>query len=235
VRRALHDPLLVITGGPGVGKTTIVRGIVNTLVRQGLTVALAAPTGRAAKRLQEATGQPAATLHRLLEWRPADGVFGRNSSRPLPTDLLVVDEASMIDIRLMADLLAALADGTRLVLVGDVDQLPSVGPGMVLRDVIASARVPTVRLTEIFRQAAASLIVTNAHRIHDGVEPELSAPPRKVRTSAISSSSRTTIRPTRPKPSAIWWPPGCRVAMDFPARHPGADAHAPGRVGRDDP
>jgi exodeoxyribonuclease V alpha subunit len=177
VRRALHDPLLVITGGPGVGKTTIVRGIVNTLVRQGLTVALAAPTGRAAKRLQEATGQPAATLHRLLEWRPADGVFGRNSSRPLPADLLVVDEASMIDIRLMADLLAALADGTRLVLVGDVDQLPSVGPGMVLRDVIASARVPTVRLTEIFRQAAARLIVTNAHRIHDGVEPELGAPP----------------------------------------------------------
>jgi exodeoxyribonuclease V alpha subunit len=177
VRRALAEPLLVITGGPGVGKTTIVRGIVNTLVRQGLTVALAAPTGRAAKRLQEATGQPAATLHRLLEWRPADGVFGRDASRPLQADLLVVDEASMIDIRLMADLLAALADGTRLVLVGDVDQLPSVGPGMVLRDVIASGRVPTVRLTEIFRQAAASLIVTNAHRIHDGVQPELGAPP----------------------------------------------------------
>jgi exodeoxyribonuclease V alpha subunit len=177
VRRALHEPVLVITGGPGVGKTTIVRGIVNTLVRQGLTVALAAPTGRAAKRLNEATGQPAATLHRLLEWRPAEGVFGHNAFRPLQTDLLVVDEASMIDIRLMADLLAALADGTRLVLVGDVDQLPSVGPGMVLRDVIASGRVPTVRLTEIFRQAAASLIVTNAHRIHDGVEPELGAPP----------------------------------------------------------
>jgi exodeoxyribonuclease V alpha subunit len=177
VRRALHEPVLVITGGPGVGKTTIVRGIVNTLVRQGLTVALAAPTGRAAKRLQEATGQPAATLHRLLEWRPAEGVFGHNATRPLQADLLVVDEASMIDIRLMADLLAALADGTRLVLVGDVDQLPSVGPGMVLRDVIASGRVPTVRLTEIFRQAAASLIVTNAHRIHDGVEPELGAPP----------------------------------------------------------
>jgi exodeoxyribonuclease V alpha subunit len=177
VRRALTEPLLVITGGPGVGKTTIVRGIVNTLVRQGLTVALAAPTGRAAKRLQEATGQPAATLHRLLEWRPAEGIFGRNSFRPLQADLLVVDEASMIDIRLMADLLSALADGTRLVLVGDVDQLPSVGPGMVLRDVIESGRVPTVRLTEIFRQAAASLIVTNAHRIHDGVEPELGAPP----------------------------------------------------------
>jgi exodeoxyribonuclease V alpha subunit len=104
-------------------------------------------------------------------------VFGRDASRPLQADLLVVDEASMIDIRLMADLLAALADGTRLVLVGDVDQLPSVGPGMVLRDVIASGRVPTVRLTEIFRQAAASLIVTNAHRIHDGVQPELGAPP----------------------------------------------------------
>jgi exodeoxyribonuclease V alpha subunit len=177
VRRAFHEPVLVITGGPGVGKTTIVRGIVNTLLRQGLTVAMAAPTGRAAKRLQEATGQPAATLHRLLEWRPADGVFGRNVSRPLPADLLVVDEASMIDIRLMADLLSALADGTRLVLVGDVDQLPSVGPGMVLRDVIASGRVPFVRLTEIFRQAAASLIVTNAHRIHDGVDPELGAPP----------------------------------------------------------
>jgi exodeoxyribonuclease V alpha subunit len=177
VRRALAEPVLVITGGPGVGKTTIVRGIVNTLVREGLTVALAAPTGRAAKRLQEATGQPAATLHRLLEWRPADGVFGRNVTRPLQADLLVVDEASMIDIRLMADLLAALADGTRLVLVGDVDQLPSVGPGMVLRDVIASGRVPTVRLTEIFRQAAASLIVINAHRIHDGVEPEMGAPP----------------------------------------------------------
>jgi exodeoxyribonuclease V alpha subunit len=177
VRRALAEPVLVITGGPGVGKTTIVRGIVNTLVREGLTVALAAPTGRAAKRLQEATGQPAATLHRLLEWRPADGVFGRNVTRPLQADLLVVDEASMIDIRLMADLLAALADSTRLVLVGDVDQLPSVGPGMVLRDVIASGRVPTVRLTEIFRQAAASLIVINAHRIHDGVEPEMGAPP----------------------------------------------------------
>jgi len=118
-------------------------------------------------------------LHRLLEWRPAEGVFGRNASRPLPTDWLVVDESSMIDIRLMADLLAALADGTRLVLVGDADQLPSVGPGMVLRDVIESGCIPTVRLTEIFRQAAASLIVTNAHRIHDGIQPELGTAPAK--------------------------------------------------------
>ena len=177
IRRAITDPVVVITGGPGVGKTTIVRGIVAILARKGLRIALAAPTGRAAKRLSEATGQPAATLHRLLEWSPGEGTFGRNHTRPLDANLLVVDEASMLDVRLTADLVSALADGTRLVLVGDADQLPSVGPGTVLRDVIASRRVPTVRLTEIFRQAAESLIVTNAHRIHDGVMPEMGAPP----------------------------------------------------------
>ncbi len=177
IRRALVEPLLVITGGPGVGKTTIVRGIVSTFLRCHLRVALAAPTGRAAKRLQEATGQPAATLHRLLEWRPSEGMFGRNRDRPLEADLLVVDEASMVDIRLCADLVAALADGTRLLLVGDQDQLPSVGPGMVLRDTIASGAVPVVRLDEIFRQAAQSLIVTNAHRIHKGELPEIGGAP----------------------------------------------------------
>jgi exodeoxyribonuclease V alpha subunit len=177
IRRALVEPLLVITGGPGVGKTTIVRGIVSTFLRCNLRVALAAPTGRAAKRLQEATQHPAATLHRLLEWRPAEGMFGRNQARPLETDLLVVDESSMIDIRLCADLVAALSDGTRLLLVGDQDQLPSVGPGMVLRDAIASDAIPVVRLDEIFRQAAQSLIVTNAHRIHDGAPPELGEAP----------------------------------------------------------
>ena len=177
IRRALVEPLLVITGGPGVGKTTIVRGIVSTFLRCDLRVALAAPTGRAAKRLQEATGQPAATLHRLLEWRPSEGMFGRNRDRPLEADLLVVDEASMIDIRLCADLVAALSDGTRLLLVGDQDQLPSVGPGMVLRDTIASGVVPVVRLDEIFRQAAQSLIVTNAHRIHAGEMPEIGGAP----------------------------------------------------------
>ena len=173
VERALTERVLVITGGPGVGKTTIVRGIVSILSRKGLRVALAAPTGRAAKRLSEATGQPATTLHRLMEWRPAEGIFGRLPARPLEADLLVVDEASMLDVRLAADLVAALAPGTRLVLVGDVDQLPSVGPGTVLRDLIASGAVPTVRLTEIFRQAGESLIVRNAHRIHDGEMPEL--------------------------------------------------------------
>ena len=177
IRRALLEPLLVITGGPGVGKTTIVRGIVSSFLRCKRRVALAAPTGRAAKRLQESTGQPAATLHRLLEWRPAEGMFGRNQQNPLEADLLVVDEASMIDVRLCADLLAALSDGTRLVLVGDQDQLPSVGPGTVLRDIIASRAVPVVRLDEIFRQAAQSLIVTNAHRIHDGELPDLGEAP----------------------------------------------------------
>jgi len=180
IRRALHEPVLVITGGPGVGKTTIVRGIVSLFLACKKSVALAAPTGRAAKRLQETTGQPAATLHRLLEWRPGEGMFGRNQSRPLETNLLVVDEASMIDIRLCADLVAALASGTRLLLVGDQDQLPSVGPGMVLRDVIASGTFPVVRLNEIFRQAAQSLIVTNAHRIHDGEIPELGSEGSKV-------------------------------------------------------
>jgi exodeoxyribonuclease V alpha subunit len=177
VRQALREDLLVVTGGPGVGKTTIVRGIVAILGKKGLRVGLAAPTGRAAKRLSEATGQPALTLHRLLEWRPAEGAFGRRGDRPLEVDALVVDEASMLDVRLGADLLAALATGTRLILVGDVDQLPSVGPGTVLRDVIESGVVPTVRLTEIFRQAGESLIVVNAHRIHQGLAPELGAAP----------------------------------------------------------
>jgi exodeoxyribonuclease V alpha subunit len=176
VTLALAGKVSVITGGPGVGKTTIVRGVVSILARKGVRVALAAPTGRAAKRLSDQAGMPASTLHRLLEWRPAEGGFARNATRVLECDLLVVDEASMLDVRLAADLLAALAPATRLVLVGDVDQLPSVGPGRILRDIIDSGAVPTVRLTEIFRQAAASLIVTNAHRIHDGEMPELGAP-----------------------------------------------------------
>jgi exodeoxyribonuclease V alpha subunit len=175
VRTALGAKVAVITGGPGVGKTTIVRGIVSILGKKGVSVALAAPTGRAAKRLSDATGVPASTLHRLLEWRPAEASFARSAARPLEADVVIVDEASMVDVRLGADLVGALPPSTRLVLVGDVDQLPSVGPGTVLADVIASGAVPVVRLTEIFRQAAESLIVVNAHRIHDGDMPELGA------------------------------------------------------------
>jgi exodeoxyribonuclease V alpha subunit len=177
VRLALASKVAVVTGGPGVGKTTIVRGIVSILKRAGLSIALAAPTGRAAKRLADATGAPASTLHRLLEWRPASATFARCAGNPLEADVLIVDEASMVDVRLGADLVAALAPTARLVLVGDVDQLPSVGPGTVLADVIASGAVPTVRLTEIFRQAAESLIVVNAHRILEGAAPEVGAPP----------------------------------------------------------
>ena len=188
VRRALGGKVVVITGGPGVGKTTIVRGVVSILTRKGLRVALAAPTGRAAKRLSEATGAPASTLHRLLEWRPAEGSFGRCADRPLEVDLLVVDEASMLDVRLCADLVAALPASARLCLVGDVDQLPSVGPGTVLRDVIASGAVPVVRLTEIFRQAAQSLIVLNAHRIHEGEMPDFGAVPASAVAGAASAA-----------------------------------------------
>ncbi len=188
VRRALGGKVVVITGGPGVGKTTIVRGVVSILTRKGLRVALAAPTGRAAKRLSEATGAPASTLHRLLEWRPAEGRFGRCADRPLEVDLLVVDEASMLDVRLAADLVAALPSSARLCLVGDVDQLPSVGPGTVLRDVIASGAVPVVRLTEIFRQAAQSLIVLNAHRIHEGEMPDFGAAPPGAGASTASAA-----------------------------------------------
>ncbi|MCG5053928.1 MAG: ATP-dependent RecD-like DNA helicase [Myxococcales bacterium] len=177
IGRALGEKVLVVTGGPGVGKTTIVRGVVQLCRAAGLTVALAAPTGRAAKRLAEATGLPAGTLHRLLEWRPKEAAFARNAENPLEADLLVVDEASMLDVRLAADLVAAVSEGTRLVFVGDVDQLPSVGPGAVLADLIGSGVIATVRLTEIFRQAARSLIVTNAHRINAGAPPEFGAPP----------------------------------------------------------
>jgi exodeoxyribonuclease V alpha subunit len=184
VKLALHAKVAVVTGGPGVGKTTIVRGIVSILKRMGLTVALAAPTGRAAKRLADATGEPASTLHRLLEWRPANATFARCAARPLEDDMLIVDEASMIDVRLGADLVGALASATRLILVGDIDQLPSVGPGTVLADVIASGAVPTIRLTEIFRQAAQSLIVVNAHRIQEGEMPDLGAPPASGRNRA---------------------------------------------------
>jgi len=150
---------------------TLVRGLVEILTRKGQRVLLAAPTGRAAKRLAEATGHEASTLHRLLEWNARTFAFDRNRERPLACDLLLVDEASMLDAPLAHQLLKAVPDGGRLVLVGDVDQLPAVGPGRVLGDLIASGRVEVVRLTEVFRQAERSLIVVNAHRIQAGRMP----------------------------------------------------------------
>jgi len=173
IRAGLTRKVLVITGGPGTGKTTLVRGVVRILEKKGQKILLAAPTGRAAKRLSEATGGEAATIHRLLEWSAQTRAFDRNRERPLTCDLLIVDEASMLDTLLAHHLLRALPDAGRLILVGDVDQLPSVGPGRVLADLIRSDAVEVVRLTEIFRQAERSLIVVNAHRINQGQMPVL--------------------------------------------------------------
>jgi exodeoxyribonuclease V alpha subunit len=177
VATAASERVLVITGGPGVGKTTVVRAVLALFDRARLTVRLAAPTGRAAKRMTEATGREAVTLHRLLEFNPKARAFARRLARPIEADAIIVDEASMLDLALADALLQAVGDRARLVLVGDVDQLPSVGPGAVLRDVISSGAVPTVRLSQIFRQAEGSLIVANAHRIHDGLPPESATGP----------------------------------------------------------
>jgi exodeoxyribonuclease V alpha subunit len=168
---ALTDKVSVITGGPGTGKTTLIRGVIRTLSEKGLGVLLAAPTGRAAKRLQETTGHEARTIHRLLEFNPREGTFSRDRDHPLEADLIVLDEVSMLDVELAAHLLDAVPSGCRLVLVGDADQLPSVGPGNVLADLISSRVVPVIRLHEIFRQAERSLIVVNAHRINRGEMP----------------------------------------------------------------
>ncbi|MBL9133590.1 MAG: ATP-dependent RecD-like DNA helicase, partial [Verrucomicrobiaceae bacterium] len=172
VREALRQRLLIITGGPGVGKTTILRSILLILQSKQVKIVLAAPTGRAAKRLSESTGLEAKTLHRLLEYG-GDGQWGRHRGKPLVGDLFVVDEASMIDAPLMAQFLSALPQGAHLLIVGDADQLPSVGPGMVLHDLISSGAVPCVKLTEIFRQAASSRIITSAHAINRGQVPDL--------------------------------------------------------------
>jgi exodeoxyribonuclease V alpha subunit len=165
-----------MTGGPGVGKTTIVRAIVRILVAKGTSLLLCAPTGRAAKRMTEATGFDAKTIHRLLEVDPRSGGFKRGEDIPLDCDLLVIDEISMVDVMLMQALLRAVPDKAALLIVGDIDQLPSVGPGQVLADVISSGAAPVVRLTEVFRQAAQSRIITNAHRINQGSMPDLSPP-----------------------------------------------------------
>jgi exodeoxyribonuclease V alpha subunit len=175
VRRVLGAKLAVITGGPGVGKTSTLDTILRILRAKGVQVLLAAPTGRAAKRMTEQTGLEAKTIHRLLEIDPKHGGFSRNEDNPLACDLLVIDETSMVDVPLMNALTKAVPEHAALLLVGDVDQLPSVGPGQVLADVIASGAIPVARLTEVFRQAAESRIVVNAHRINAGKMPEPAA------------------------------------------------------------
>jgi exodeoxyribonuclease V alpha subunit len=171
IRAAVSSKVLVITGGPGTGKTTLVNGIIQILEKKGLRIVLAAPTGRAARRMSETTGREAKTVHRLLEFSPKTNAFERNREAPLEADLIIIDEASMLDVVLAYDILKAIPPSAQLVLVGDVDQLPSVGPGRVLADLIDSAAVPVVRLQHIFRQAQDSLIITNAHRVNRGELP----------------------------------------------------------------
>jgi exodeoxyribonuclease V alpha subunit len=176
VKTAAEKRVLVVTGGPGTGKTTVVRAVLALFDAAHLPVRLSAPTGRAAKRMTEATGRDACTLHRLLEIDPRLGAFRRDASRPIEAGAVIIDEVSMVDLPMAEALLCAIGKDTRLVLVGDVDQLPSVGPGAFLRDVIASGAVPCVRLSHVFRQAETSLIVRNAHRINAGQEPQTSGP-----------------------------------------------------------
>ena len=173
IDKALCNRVMVITGGPGTGKTTLVNSLLKTLAAKKLNIKLCAPTGRAAKRLSESTGLEATTIHRLLEIDPAYGGFKRNEESPLLCDYLVIDETSMIDVPLFYSLLKALPLHSALLLVGDVDQLPSVGAGQVLKDIINSRVIPTVQLTEIFRQAATSNIITNAHRVNQGILPNM--------------------------------------------------------------
>ena len=195
--------MIVITGGPGTGKTTIIRFIASILEDGGCSVSLAAPTGRAAKRIAEATGFEARTIHRLLEYVPETG-FMKNAESPLPCDALILDEASMIDVPLMHSVMDALSIFTRLIIVGDANQLPPVGPGNVLKDILRSGRIPSVRLNEIFRQAKLSRIIQNAHRILHGEMPVLEPDgsdflfeeihsPERIRT-AVIREARQSLR-----------------------------------------
>ena len=209
VRLALRHRALVITGGPGVGKTTLLNTILTILRAKKIKCLLCAPTGRAARRLGESTGMDAFTIHRLLEAQSHRG-FARDATRPLECDVLVVDETSMVDVPLMNALLRAFPPGGHLLLVGDVDQLPSVGPGAVLRDLIESRAVPTVRLTEIFRQAANSRIVTSAHAINRGEIPDLSTGPEgdfffmeRAESGQIVAAIKEMVRSRIPKKFAL--------------------------------
>ena len=171
VKEAIEKKVMVVTGGPGTGKTTIINSIIKIYGRLGQRVLLSAPTGRAAKRMAEATGHESKTIHRLLEFSPKEGGFKRDENNPLDADLIVIDETSMVDTVLMYQFLKAVPKDATLILVGDVDQLPSVGAGIVLKDIIDSGSIPTVMLNEIFRQAKESLIIVNAHRVNNGQMP----------------------------------------------------------------
>jgi len=173
VKMAISDKVLVITGGPGTGKTTIIHAVIRIFRAVGAKIFLAAPTGRASKRMTEATGQSASTIHRLLEYSWQKGGFQRNEDHPIEGDVIILDEVSMIDTSLMYHLLKAVPSGATLIMVGDSNQLPSVGPGNVLRDVIRSGSIPVIELNEVFRQARESLIIMNAHRINRGLVPEV--------------------------------------------------------------
>lgn len=197
VRLAYRSKVMVLTGGPGVGKTTTLRALLDVLDRQGVDYALAAPTGRAAKRMTEATGRPASTLHRLLEFLPSKNDFGYNEHRPLPQRFILVDEVSMLDILLAYRLVRAIHPEAHLLLVGDADQLPSVGPGSVLADILASAVVPQVHLTELFRQARESAIIVTAHGINEGTMPPRTSGPASdfffLRAETPESAQRTVV------------------------------------------
>ncbi len=204
IRLALSSKRLVITGGPGVGKTTLVNSILTIMTVKGVKPLLCAPTGRAAKRLSESTGLEAKTIHRLLEINPINGQFKRNADNPLECDLLVADECAMIDVPLANQLLKAVATRTAVILVGDVDQLPSVGPGQFPTDLIDSGVVPVIRLPEVFRQAATSRIVRSAHQINRGGFPVC---PRRAKHLTSTLSPPRNRKPSR-KP---WWT-WCRLA-----------------------
>ena len=227
-RLALMAKVLVMTGGPGVGKTTIVNAILRILAAKGTGLLLCAPTGRAAKRMTEATGFEAKTIHRLLEVDPRTGGFKRGEDNPLDCDLLVVDETSMVDVMLMQALMRAVPDKAALLMVGDIDQLPSVGPGQVLADIIASGAVPVVRLTRSVPAGRQSRIIINAHRINQGSMPDLSPPGSEsdfyfvqaddpeTAVGRIIELVKTRIPKHRPRSDP---------------RHPGAVSDEPGRGG----
>ena len=176
IHTALSEQAMILTGGPGTGKTTTTVGMIRLFEAEGRRIALTAPTGRAAKRLSETTGREAKTIHRLLEFSPQENGFKRNRRNPLEADVVIVDEMSMVDMVLMNRFMQAIRPGATLILIGDTDQLPSVGAGNVLRSLIDSGKIPVIKLTEIFRQAQQSMIVTNAHRINTGELPHLTGP-----------------------------------------------------------